>query len=304
MRILQLSDTHLPRRPGPDADGVDARAALSRLLHDCRHLTGIELVVVSGDIADDGSPEGYEAARTLISEFAAPRRVGQVYCMGNHDERQAFAAVLGSGHLDAAGHDVGQLAVSSDERAAVSDVSGVRVITLDSLLPGQTPGRISDDQLAWLRALLAEPSPRGSVVVLHHPLIALDRTGQRAAGLQNPEALSAALSGSDVQVVLCGHVHAQISGRLGLVPVWVGPAIYSRMDLLAPDGLDRAVRGAAATVVDLAGPHAPMFHVVHARDPHVGAQVYLVDALSQQDVYDERAGDRSGPSGTSEDVQR
>ncbi len=214
-----------------------------------------------------------------------------MYCPGNHDDRAAFAGTLGSGHLDADGGDVGLLGCSSEERAAVSVVSGVRVITLDNLVPGPTPGWLSDEQLAWLRDLLAQPSPRGSVVVLHHPPIALGRMGQRAAGLQSPAALSAALDGSDVQVVLCGHFHAQITGWLGPVPVWIGPGVYSRLDLLAPEGLDRAVRGAAATVVDLAGAHAPMFHVVHARDPQAGQQVYLVDAVTQQDVDIEQAGD-------------
>lgn len=292
MRILHLSDTHVPRRIGPDEDGVDARAAFAQLLQDCRHLRGVDLVVVSGDVADDGSAEGYEAVRALVGSFARERRVGQVYCPGNHDDRVAFAGTLGSGHLDADGGDVGLLGCSSGERAAASVVSGVRVITLDSLVPGQTFGWISDEQLAWLRELLAQPSPGGSVVVLHHPPIALDRTGQAEAGLQNSAALSAALDGSDVHVVLCGHFHALISGRLGTVPVWVGPAVYSRLDLTAPDGLDRAVRGAAATLVDLAGPHAPMFHVVHARDPQVGRQVYLADALTQQDVDTEQAADR------------
>jgi len=294
MRILHLSDTHVPRGLGPDEDGVDARAALAQLLQDCRHLSGIDLVVVSGDVADDGSAEGYDAVQALVGAFAQERQVGQVYCPGNHDNRAAFAGTLGSGHLDADGRDVGQLGCSSEERAAVSVVSGVRVITLDSLVPGQTSGWLSDEQLAWLRDLLAQPSPGGSVVVLHHPPIALDRIGQRAAGLQNPAALSAALDGSDVQVVLRGHFHAQITGRLGPVPVWIGPGVYSRLDLSAPDGLDRAVRGAAATVVDLAGAHAPMFHVVHARDPQAGRQVYLADALTEQDVDVEQAGD--GPA--------
>jgi len=280
MRILHLSDTHVPRHLGPDEDGGDARAALAQFLQDCRHLSGIELVVVSGDVTDDGSPEGYDTVKALVGGFARERRAGQVYCPGNHDDRAAFAGTLGSGHLDADGGDVGRLGCSTGERAAVSVVSGVRVITLDSLIPGQISGWISDEQLGWLRDLLAEPAPRGSVVVVHHPPIALERTGQRAAGLQNPEALSAALDGSDVQVVLCGHFHAQISGRLGTVPVWIGPAVYTRLDLSAPDGLDWVLRGPAATVVDLAGPHAPMFHVVHARDPHAGRRVYLADAVT------------------------
>ncbi len=140
MRILHLSDTHVPGGLGPDGDGVDARAALAQLLQDCRHLSGIDLVVVSGDIADDGSPEAYAAVQSLVGGFARERHAGQVYCPGNHDDRAAFAGTLGSGHLDANGGDAGLLGCSSDERAAVSPVSGVRVITLDSLVPGQTSG--------------------------------------------------------------------------------------------------------------------------------------------------------------------
>ncbi len=73
MRILHLSDTHVPRGLGPDEDGVDARVALAQLLQDLRHLSGIDLVVVSGDVADDGSPEGYDAVRALVGGFARER---------------------------------------------------------------------------------------------------------------------------------------------------------------------------------------------------------------------------------------
>lgn len=47
------------------------------------------------------------------------------------------------------------------------------------------------------------------------------------------------------------------------------------------------MRGAAATVVDLGGPHSPLFHVLHARDPHAGEQVYLADGTTWQYVDDE-----------------
>lgn len=42
----------------------------------------------------------------------------------------------------------------------------------------------------------------------------------------------------------------------------------------------RAVKGASATVIDLGGPFSPAFHVIHARDPEAGEQVYLVDPSS------------------------
>jgi len=105
--------------------------------------------------------------------------------------------------------------------------------------------------------------------------------------LQDAVELADVLRGSDVHAVLCGHVHAQISGFLVGVPVWVGPGVITRIDLTAPRGLVRAVRGAAATVVDLGGPHSPLFHVLHARDPHAGEQVYLADGTTWQYVDDE-----------------
>lgn len=103
MRILHLSDFHLPRLPGVDADGVDARATLTQMLQDCQHLEDVDLVVVSGDVADDGSQPGYADALALISGLARRHGAAQVYCTGNHDQRDAFAAILGSGHLDQAG---------------------------------------------------------------------------------------------------------------------------------------------------------------------------------------------------------
>lgn len=285
MRILHLSDCHLSRERGPDSDGVDARAVLEQLLHDCRHLPGVNLVVVSGDVADDGSPEGYRDARALVGSFAQERGVPAVFCTGNHDDRDAFAAGLGSGHLDPRGRDAGDvLTDGSGRRAAVSFAGGYRVLTLDSLIPGQAYGRIDPAQLAWLSEVLATPYGDGSVVVLHHPPIALAGTVQEQAGLRNPRDLEAALEGSDVRVVLCGHFHLQLAGRLGTVPVWVTPGVVTRIDLTAPAWLERAVRGAGASVIDLEGLGAPLCHTLHARDPRAGEQVYLVDAASGADV--------------------
>jgi Icc protein len=288
VRILQLSDLHLRRLPGADQDGVDARATLVQMLQDCRHLEDVDLVVVSGDVADDGLKQTYADALTLVGDLARRHGAAQAYCTGNHDRRDAFAAVLGSGHFDRTGQPSGRPAPSAlGERAAVSQVAGYRVITLDSLVPGELHGWIGDDQLHWLQRVLADPSPAGTILVVHHPPIALDRGAQPSVGLQNATALSEVIEGADVLIMLCGHFHVQLAGRLGAVPVWVGPGIYSRIDLTAPSRLDRAVRGAAATVVELGGPSAPLFYMLHARDPRAGEALYLADALTQEDVAHE-----------------
>lgn len=284
-RILHLSDTHVTRA-GTDEDGVDAIAALERILYDARHVPGIDLVVVSGDIADDGSVDGCRAVRDRVGAFAAARAVPHVYCTGNHDDRSAFAAVLGSGHLAPDGRDRGRPASGGGaERAAVSEVDGLRVVTLDSLVPGAVHGAISSHQLRWLRDLLASPAPAGTVVVIHHPPIYLESSELLpTVGLQDADRLAAVVAGSDVRAVLCGHFHLQLSATWAGVPVWVTPGVVTRIDLTSPPRLERAVKGASATVVDLGGPFSPTFHLLHARDPEAGQQVYLVDAMSGHDV--------------------
>lgn len=129
--------------------------------------------------------------------------------------------------------------------------------------------------------------------MLHHPPIGIDSDFWRSVNLRDADALVAALpltraeAGGDVRVILCGHTHLQLSGRLAGVPVWTTPGVVTRIDLTAPPMLERAVVGASATLVDLHGPNAPLFSLLHARDPNAGRQVSLVDAASGADAPEE-----------------
>ena len=287
MRILHLSDPHLPRRPGVDRDGVDARATLAGLLHDCRHLRGVGLVLVTGDIADDGSAEGCRDVRELVGAYAVERGAAQAYAVGNHDDRSTFAEQFGHGHRDGSGQATGTVLTDDGSCGGLSVVAGLRVITLDSLVPGAVHGLVSQAQLDALQSVLATPAPAGSVVALHHPPIALDRPPFPRANLRNADALAEALRESDVRAVLCGHNHAQIFGLLAGIPVCVTPGTVTRLDLTTPPGLERAVQGAAATVVDLVDGETPTFHTVHSRSAETGRVVYLVDATTGEDRSDE-----------------
>ncbi|MDT0343589.1 metallophosphoesterase family protein [Streptomyces litchfieldiae] len=289
MRILHLSDTHLDRDDAPNKFGVNATESLRRILADLRHLRAVDAVVVSGDIADDGSPEAYGAARELLGAFAAERNAPVIYSTGNHDERRAFAKVLGHGHLGPDGGDRAEAFVPSGEgeRAAVSTVGGHRIITLDSLVPGKGYGHLGRAQLDWLRDVLRTPAPHGTVLVFHHPPVTLDVEVQRALGLRNPADLADAIRGSDVRLILCGHFHLQIFGFLETTPVWVTPGVVSRVDLTAAPGTERAVRGASATLVRLDAAHGPLFHTFHARDPRAGETVYELDEQQLHSVIRE-----------------
>lgn len=284
-RILHLSDTHLTAS-GLDQDGVDALGALDQLLDDCRHLVDLDLVVVTGDIADDGSVEGCDLVRGRVGRFAAALGIPHLYTTGNHDRRAEFAAALGTGHLGPDGVDIGTpLDGLDDERAAVSTHGDLRLVTLDSLVPGSGHGFVSRTQLDALRELLREEAPAGTVLALHHPPLRTPTAPwMREAGLHNGDDLAEVIAGTDVVAVLCGHFHLQLAGQLRGVPVWVTPGVVSRIDLTAPSHVIRAVQGAGATIVDLGGPFSPSFHVLHARDPRVGRQVYVADPVTLEDT--------------------
>ncbi|MBG6097380.1 metallophosphoesterase [Nocardioides luteus] len=286
-RILHLSDTHVTGS-GLDMDGVDAVAALDAILRDARHVPGLDAVVVSGDIADDGSTEGCLAVLERVGAFAAERGIPHIYSTGNHDTRGPFREVLGSGHLDADGSDRGRLLdPESDLCASVSYLGELRVVTVDSLVPGKTHGFLDEAQLARLAAELATPTRDGTVLVLHHPPLHLASLPWVAdVVLHNISALGRVVRSSDVRAILAGHLHFQVSGFLAGIPVWVTPGVVTRIDTTAPPHLVRGVLGAGASVVDLADPASPTFHVITARDPRAGEQVYVYDPVSGEDTLE------------------
>ena len=275
MRILHLSDTHLERTDAPNKHGVNAHDSLRLMLAELRYVQGVDAIVVTGDLADDGAVEAYTTIRELFEEFA--RSLGDVpvfYTTGNHDEREAFAKVLGSGHPGP-----GRVLESPEgERAAVSLVAGWRFVTLDSLVPGKVHGQLGAAQLDWLRGVLATPSPNGTVLAFHHPPFALDNPLQQLFGLRNAADLAAVVRGTDVKVILTGHFHLQLCGLLESVPVWVTPGVVNRIDLTTAPGTERAVRGASASLIVLGSATGPLFHTFHARDPRAHETVYELDA--------------------------
>ena len=157
LRVLHLSDPHLTGS-GFDQNGVDAARALDLLMDTLTEVEEIDLVLTTGDIADDGSVEGCRRVRDVVGAFARRHGVPHVYTTGNHDRRISFVEVFGSGHLAADGTDLASRTGPAGTCAAVSHVRGLRVVTMDSLVPGSGHGHLGKDQLDWLREVLATPA--------------------------------------------------------------------------------------------------------------------------------------------------
>jgi Icc protein len=281
MRILHLSDTHLLAAGRLHHGIVDTLEALERVLASVPADAALDLVVASGDLSDDGSIESYELLRSRIEPWARERGAAVVYAMGNHDTRDTFAAVLG-----------GDPASPLDGSTVVA---GIRVVTLDSSVPGAGYGLLRPEQLAWLRRQLLTPAAEGSIVVLHHPPVPAATVLLQALALQNPSDLLDVVSGTDVRAILAGHYHHPLAAVAAGIPVLVAPAVANRADVLAEPGTERAVFGAGATVVDLASDGAVRAIAIAVGSPRDGEELFHLDRAAVRRIALEAGPPQASP---------
>jgi len=243
--LVQLSDIHLTIS-GIGPHGARTRDNLLAALREAA-AAGLrpDVFLVTGDLADAGEGPCYDDLAAILA--GAARASGAsgasvVYLPGNHDNRDEFRRRLVSGDGAAPGGPVNQTHWRD----------GLRIIALDSTIPGEDGGALDDQTLRYLRSELATPAPDGTIVALHHPPIPSPVEPMARMALRDPGRLRDAIAGSDVRLVLCGHSHHEAFGMLGVTPVWVSPAIAYRLDVTST-GAFRGVPGTAFSGIRLGG---------------------------------------------------
>jgi Icc protein len=227
--ILQLSDPHIGAPDGdPDGD-------LARTLAYVREL-GVrpDVVLVTGDLTEHGDPAEYARVRERLEPLGAPL----LALPGNHDDsvtlRAAFPATTHDGAL--------------------------RVLTLDSRLPGRDDGALGAEQLARLGADLAAAPDASTLVALHHPPLRTGMPFLDGIGLDpgDRDALRDVVAGHpQVRAIVAGHVHMTATGRLGATPVLTVPSTWrlrARLRLGAPGyAIEEAPTGFALHLLAASG---------------------------------------------------
>ncbi len=237
--LVQISDVHL-------ADGGLLRPGVwprDNLVSGLRLLeeSGIrpDVFLLTGDLADTGDDACYDDLAGILAEAARGSGASVVYLPGNHDDRGTFRRHLLGGTGDG---PVNQTHWRD----------GLRIIALDSTVPGEAHGVLADQTLDYLVSELKTAAPDGTVVALHHPPIRSPVEQISEIRLRDPERLRDAVAGTDVRIVLCGHNHHQALGTLGAVPVWVCPATAYQADLTSTEVI-RGIPGAAFSRIEVAG---------------------------------------------------
>jgi 3',5'-cyclic-AMP phosphodiesterase len=126
----------------------------------------------------------------------------------------------------------------------VRTIDGLRIITLDTSVPGYHHGEITAHQLDWLAEQLATPALDGTILALHHPPIPSVLDLAVTVELRDQASLGRVLRGSDVRAILGGHLHYSTSATFVGIPVSVASATCYTQDLTTAAGGTRGRDGA------------------------------------------------------------
>ncbi|MGH3705511.1 MAG: phosphodiesterase [Agromyces sp.] len=238
--LLHISDTHVLAGGGMLYDRVASERHLQALFEEFEASGGRpEAIVFTGDLADKGEPDAYDRIRRIVDPVAERLGAQVIWVMGNHDERSAFRrGLLGERSAGAEG------GVRPVDR--VDDVNGLRVITLDSTVPGHHHGEVASEQLDWLAEELSIPAPHGTILAMHHPPVPSVLDLAAAVELRDQGGLAEVVEGSDIRSIIAGHLHYSSTATFAGVPVSVASASCYTQDLNVPVGGTRGRDGARA----------------------------------------------------------
>lgn len=214
MKIIQLSDTHLPDG-GEDTMGIDIHSNFNTVLEAVENEQPDHLII-SGDLSfHAGSRRIYQLMKLKLDKLGIPYSL----ISGNHDDPEMLAEVFNLQHL------------VMDEQLVYKRKLGDRT----ALFLDTTKGFVSDSQLAWIDKEFSKL--RGNAIVfMHHPPI--------FAGVPHLDNNYALQNISEVQKlfstyprmlsIFCGHYHVEKTLCLNNMVVHITPSTYFQIDWRVP----------------------------------------------------------------------
>lgn len=194
--VVQISDTHLRAEPNTPVDQNPDASLLATI--DAVRDVHADLVILTGDLADDASPTATERLRSAVGVLSAP----MLAIPGNHDDAGTVHDVFG-------GSDI-------------AEVGAWRVVGVDSVIPGEIHGAVDVDELARRLDILDD---RPTVIAIHHPPRSPSTHPMfRLIGAE--QMLAALRERPHVRAVVSGHLHEAFDQADGDLRLWGAPSAY------------------------------------------------------------------------------
>lgn len=227
MLIAHISDLHV-LAPGELAYGiVDTQPMVERAIAHIANLAP-DLVVITGDLVHNVQLAEYQQLAAMLKDLTMP-----VYLLpGNHDSRELIRQVF-THHS--------YLPPTGCLQYTVEDYA-LRLIMLDTQVPGEGRGELDADRLNWLDQQLSAQPERATLLFMHHPPFATGIDLMDGLGLTGHEALAQIVQKYDcIQRIGCGHVHRPVQ------TIWAGTLAYTVPSPVHQVSLDLSGEVQAAT---------------------------------------------------------
>ena len=222
MLLAQLTDLHL-RAEGQPCHRVSETNMLSERAFRAvaRLRSRPDAIIVSGDISDTGQASSYAVMQAILHRHV---RATPVYMIpGNHDDRAIMRAEMAGwpGMADPSGFV--QYTVEHFP---------VRLVLLDTVVPGQAHGALCDARLDWLERTLSASPERPTIVVMHHPPFACGLGFMDTINLRTPERFVAIIARHrQVARILCGHHHRAVFAPVAHAIASIAPSVAHQLVL-------------------------------------------------------------------------
>lgn len=209
MNIVHISDIHFRKTYEQSSEGYKGMLAkmqsplipLKECLEEIRNKQEIDLLIISGDLTDDGEAEDYRFLKQVIQEIIGDIKV--IVTLGNHDIKRQFR----EGWLKE---------ISSDEPYnLIETFEDFHVISFDSAIYGNSNGQVSKNQMKWLDQALERTQDKPVIVVTHHHLLEQQSS---IPSLPEGKQVLDKLQGNNILCILSGHTHHAYKTKVENIP--------------------------------------------------------------------------------------
>jgi len=208
MLLCQITDLHIKAERKLAYGRVDTAGMLERCVAAILRLAPApDAVLITGDLVDRGSDAEYELLAQLIAPLSTQGNLPVYLVAGNHDEREALRRNFPAHSYLRQWAPFVQYAI---------DAHALRIVALDTVIPGQGGGLVCAERLDWLDRTLSQAPEQPTVILMHHPPFVTGIGHMDRVGLDNSDALEAVVRRHpQVERVMCGHLHRSIQARFG-----------------------------------------------------------------------------------------
>lgn len=259
--LIQITDTHILPKGEILYGEVDTALHLAETVQQINRMRPLpDVVIVTGDLVEQGDKAGYQHFVELIRPLKMP-----VYVLpGNHDNPHMMSEVFAETPYFPTSDSTFQYAI---------DDLPIRILALNSHSGGTELPEFDEQRMSWLQMQLHQ-SDKPTLIALHHPPMTTGIELIDMGGSEWFQGLKSVLAEhSHVKLVICGHCHTDLYGRIAQVPVYMAAATAHQ--LVATRGLT-----VAPAAINKAG--APTLHHFIDGEFLSGSNPWPADAENQR----------------------